>query len=62
MIYKFKMKYYYPVTTEVFISAESDEQALKANNELNLSTLDWKEDPIRQDQMTYEVVKDGTKS
>jgi hypothetical protein len=62
MIYKFRMKYYLPVTTEVFISAESDEKALKAIQELNLSTLDWKEDPMRPDKMTYEVVPDGKNS
>ena len=62
MIYKFRMKYYYPVTTEVFISAESDEQALKIIKELDPNTLTWNECPLTPYRTTYEIIKDDKNS
>ena len=60
MIYKFKKWVLLPAYTEVIVSAESDEEALKILKAINPKTLNWKEtDPIEQ-RMTYEVIDEDS--
>ena len=61
MIYKFKRWVYVPCVTEVFISASTDLEALKINNNLNPKSLSWKECPMSSLRSTYEVVKSDDK-
>ena len=57
MIYKFKVWVWLPMTTEVHLSAISDEDALKTFNKIDLTKgFDWKDDGIRKSKVTYEVI------
>ena len=57
MIYKFKVWVWLPMTTEVHLSATSDEDALKTFNKLDLTKgFNWRDDGIRKSKMTYEVI------
>ena len=61
MIYKFKRWVYVPCVTEIFISADSDREALEINNSLDPKSLSWKECPMSALRSTYEVVKSDDK-
>ena len=57
MIYKFKVWVWLPMTTEVHLSATSDEDALKTINKIDLAKgFNWRDDGIRKSKMTYEVI------
>ena len=57
MIYKFKVWVWLPMTTDVHLSATSDEDALKTFNKIDISKgFDWRDDGIRKSKMTYEVI------
>ena len=57
MIYKFKVWVWLPMTTEVHLSATSDEDALKTINKIDLTKgFNWRDDGIRKSKMTYEVI------
>ena len=57
MIYKFKVWVWLPMTTEVHLSATSDEDALKTINKIDLKKgFNWRDDGIRKSKMTYEVI------
>ena len=57
MIYKFKVWVWLPMTTDVHLSATSDEDALKTFNKLDLTKgFNWRDDGIRKSKMTYEVI------
>jgi len=57
MIYKFKVWVWLPMTTDVHLSATSDEDALKTFNKIDLSKgFDWQDDGIRKSKVTYEVI------
>ena len=58
MIYKFKRWMYLPYVTEVFINADTDQEALETFREIDLKTLSWKECGMTPLRMTYEVIKD----
>ena len=58
MIYKFKKWVILPAYTEVIISAESDEEALKILNAINPKTLNWEEADVVEQRMTYEIVNE----
>ena len=58
MIYKFKVWVWLPQTTEIYLSAESDEHAISNFNKLDLKEFSWKDDGMRKSRITYEVVKD----
>ena len=61
MIYKFKRWVYVPCETEIFISADTDKEALEINNNLDPKSLSWKECPMSSLRSTYEVVKSDDK-
>ena len=57
MIYKFKVWVWLPMTTEVHLSAISDEDAVKTINKIDLTKgFNWRDDGIRKSKMTYEVI------
>ena len=57
MIYRFKVWVWLPMTTEVHLSATSDEDALKTINKIDLAKgFNWRDDGIRKSKMTYEVI------
>ena len=58
MIYKFKKWIILPAFTEVVISAESDEEALKIINAIDPKTLNWQEAESIDQRMTYEVLNE----
>ena len=59
MIYKFKVWVWLPQTTEIYLSAESDEHALSNFKKLNLSEFKFHDDGMRKSRATFEVIKDG---
>ena len=46
MIYKFRKWVYIPHVTEIFITADTDKEALETINKLRLESFNWKECPI----------------
>ena len=57
MIYKFKVWVWLPMTTNIHLSATSDEDALKTINKIDLTKgFAWRDDGIRKSKMTYEVI------
>ena len=56
MIYKFKKWVILPAYTEIVISADNDEQALKIMNAIDPKTLNWQEAESVDQRMTYEVI------
>ena len=57
MIYKFKIWVWLPMTTDIHLSATSDEDALKTINKIDLKKgFNWRDDGIRKSKMTYEVI------
>ena len=57
MIYKFKRWIYVPAYTEVYVTADTDKEALETMNSLDPKSLSYKECPITALRTTYEVVK-----
>ena len=58
MIYKFKKWVILPAYTEVVISAENDQEALKIMNAIDPKTLNWQEAEAVDQRMTYEVINE----
>ena len=58
MIYKFRKWVYVPHVTEIFITADTDKEAEETINKLRLESFNWKECPMTNLKMTYEIVKD----
>ena len=57
MIYKFKVWVWLPMTTDIHLSATSDEDAVKTFNKIDLTKgFDWRDDGIRKSKVTYEVI------
>ena len=59
MINKFRKWVILPAYAEVIISANSDEEALKIANKIDLKTISWQEHDVVEHRTTYEVVEDG---
>ena len=58
MIYKFICRYHYPIRAEIYMSADDEETAMKEFNKINYNTFDWKDDPIRREFTTLEIIDD----
>ena len=58
MIYKFKLWVWQPHIAEVFLSANTDREALEVMQSIKFTSLSWKECPMTPLRTTYEVVKD----
>ena len=57
MIYRFKVWVWLPMTTEIHLTALSDEEAVETFNKINLTKgFDWRDDGIRKSKVTYEVI------
>ena len=57
MIYRFKVWVWLPMTTEIHLTALSDEEAVETFNKIDLTKgFDWKDDGIRKSKVTYEVI------
>ena len=62
MIYKFKKWVILPAYTEVVISAENDQEALKIMNAIDPKTLNWQEAETVDQRMTYEVIDEKSRT
>ena len=58
MIYKFKRWVILPAYTEIFINANSDQEALKILRAIDTKTLNWQETDAVDQRMTYEVINE----
>ena len=56
MIFKFICRFHQAVRADVYMSAADEETARKEFKKLNHNTFDWKDDEVRQDFSTLEVV------
>jgi hypothetical protein len=61
MLYKFKRWVYVPCKTEVFIVAESDQEAIKSMERIDPKSLSFEECPMTHIRSTYEIVKSSDK-
>ena len=59
MIYKFRVWSWKPMTTEIYLAASKDDEALNTFNKLNKDDFVWKVDSMRDERTTYEVIKDA---
>ena len=56
MIYKFKVWVWLPMTTEVYLSAIDDEDAVKVFNKIDLTKgFNWRDDGMHKSRVTYEI-------
>ena len=56
MIYKFKVWVWLPMTTEVYLTAINDNDAVKMFNKIDLKKgFNWRDDGMRKSKVTYEV-------
>ena len=62
MIYKFKKWVILPAYAEVVISADSDKDAIKIVNSIDPKTLNWQEDDVADQRMTYEVIDEKSRT
>ena len=58
MKYKFIVRSYLPVIAETFIDAEDDTIALQRFNKCDGKNFNWREDAMRPDRVTYEVISE----
>ena len=57
MIYKFKVWAWLPMTTEIHLSENSDEEAVKTFNKIDLKRgFNWRDDGMRKSRVTYEII------
>ncbi len=61
MIYKFKIWVWTPMVTEIFITANNDEEANKVFKSVDLNNFNWQREGMLHNRTTYEVIKDGSK-
>ena len=62
MIYKFKRWVILPAYTEIIISADNDQEALKIMNAIDPKTLNWQEAEAVDQRMTYEVIDEKSRT
>ena len=62
MIYKFKKWVILPAYTEIVISADNDQEALKVMNAIDPKTLNWQEAESVDQRMTYEVIDEKSRT
>ena len=49
------------MVTEIFITADSDEEAAKVFKSVDLNNFNWQREGMLHNRTTYEVIKDGSK-
>ena len=62
MIYKFKRWVVLPAYTEIFINAENDQEAIKTLKAIDPKTLNWQEQDVADQRMTYEVIDENSRT
>ena len=62
MIYKFKKWVILPAYTEIVISADNDQEALRIMNAIDPKTLNWQEAESVDQRMTYEVIDEKSRT
>ena len=62
MIYKFKKWVILPAYTEIIISAENYQEALRIINSIDPKTLNWQEAESVDQRMTYEVIDEKSRT
>jgi len=56
MIYKFRVWAWLPMTTEVYLSAIDDEDAVKVFNKIDLTKgFNWRDDGMHKSRVTNEI-------
>ena len=61
-IYKFKKWVILPALTEIIISAENDQEALRIMNAIDPKTLNCQEAESVDQRMTYEVIDEKSRT
>ena len=61
-IYKFKKWVILPAYTEIIISADNDQDALRIMNAIDPKTLNWQEAESVDQRMTYEVIDEKSRT
>ena len=57
MIYRFKVWCWLPMTTEIHLTALSDEEAVQTFNKIDLKKgFNWRDDGMRKSRVTYEII------
>ena len=59
MIYKFKVWSWKPMYTEIYLVALEDDEAVNTFKKLNKDEFVWKVDSMRDERVTYEVIKNA---
>ena len=59
MIYKFRVWSWKPMTTEIYLAASKDDEALNTFKKLNKDDFVWKQDSMRDERVTYEIIKNA---
>jgi len=59
MIYKFRVWSWKPMITEIYLAASEDDEALNTFKKLNKDDFVWKIDSMRDERVTYEVIKNA---
>ena len=49
------------MVTEIFITADSDEEAAKVFKSVDLNNFNWQREGMLHNRTTYEVIKDASK-
>ena len=62
MIYKFRKWVILPAYTEIVISADNDQEALRIMNAIDPKTLNWQEAEAVDQRMTYEVIDEKSRT
>ena len=47
------------MTTEIYLAASEDDEALNTFNKLNKDEFVWKQDSMRDERVTYEIIKNA---
>ena len=56
MIYRFKVWIWLPMTTEIHLNENSDEEAVKTFNKIDLKEgFNWRDDGMHKSRVTYEI-------
>ena len=55
MKYLFKIFAWQPLSTEVVVQADTEEDAIEKVKNLKSEDLEWKNHPLKKERVTYEV-------
>ena len=55
MKYLFKIFAWQPLSTEVIVDADTEQEAIEKVKNLKSEDLEWKNHPLKKERVTYEV-------